>query len=142
MKRLSIAKLRSVEPHRKPGYMEAVFAAATISTDTHVEMSDADYLRIRRRYSMRVRRVVKKGGPGSILKAMLATVGITADKSCPCNTMARKMDEWGPDESLKHIDEIVAVMEKTASKRKMIFSRLAAKALVRLAIWRSRRATR
>lgn len=136
MKLISLAKLHAVAASRKPGYEQAVLSVSSVVSPTHVQVSDKDYRRIARRYAL------PPSGPGSMLKSMLATMGITADKSCPCNKMARKMDEWGPDESLQHIDEVVDVMEKTAKKRKMMFSRLAAKALVRLAIWRSRRATR
>jgi hypothetical protein len=77
-------------------------------------------------------------GPGTELKKLLATIGIHASKTCKCNAMANKMNKWG-QESLNHTDEIVAVMEETAQKRKLPFSRLAAKALVRLACWRARK---
>lgn len=82
--------------------------------------------------------VIPQGGPGTVLKAMLATLGIHADGQCKCNKMARQMDAWGPDESLKHIEEIVSVMEETAKKRKLPFLRTVGRALVRRAISKSR----
>lgn len=81
---------------------------------------------------------VPQAGPGTELKKLLATIGIHASPTCKCNSMARKMNTWG-QESLDHMDEIVAVMEETAQKRKLPFSRTAARAMVRIACWRARR---
>jgi hypothetical protein len=81
-------------------------------------------------------------GPGTELKKLLATIGIHASPTCSCNKMAKKMDEWGPVESLNHIEEIVDVMEETARKRKLPFVRTAGKTLVRIACWKAKRATR
>jgi hypothetical protein len=77
-------------------------------------------------------------GPGTELKALLATLGIVASPTCKCNKMAKKMDEWG-QESLHHIEEIVDVMEETAKARKLPFLRAGARQLVRLACWKARR---
>jgi hypothetical protein len=78
-------------------------------------------------------------GPGTELKALLATIGIVASPTCSCNKMAKKMDEWGPAESLNHIEEIVDVMEETAKKRKLPFLRTAGRTLVRIACWKAKR---
>ena len=72
-------------------------------------------------------------GPGTELKALLAKIGIHASPTCGCNKMALKMDEWGPKESLNHIEEIVDVMEQTAKKRNLPFLRTAGRILVRQA---------
>jgi hypothetical protein len=77
-------------------------------------------------------------GPGTELKALLATIGIVASPTCSCNKMAKKMDEWG-QESLHHIEEIVDVMEETAKKRKLPFLRTAGRTLVRIACWKAKR---
>jgi hypothetical protein len=77
-------------------------------------------------------------GPGSQLKSLLAKFGIHATPNCKCNSMAKKMDAWGPDESLNHLEEIVDVMQETAEKRGLPFLRTAAKLLVRRAISKSR----
>lgn len=77
-------------------------------------------------------------GPGTQLKSLLAKFGIHATPNCKCNSMARKMDQWGPDESLNHLEEIVDVMQETAEKRGLPFLRTAAKMMVRRAISKSR----
>jgi hypothetical protein len=81
-------------------------------------------------------------GPGTELKALLATIGIVASPTCKCNAMARRMDQWGPDESLAHMEEIVDVMEETAKARKLPFLRAGARQMVRLACWKARRQAR
>jgi hypothetical protein len=81
-------------------------------------------------------------GPGTELKALLATIGIVASPTCKCNAMARRMDQWGPDESLAHMEEIVDVMEETAKARKLPFLRAGARQMVRLACWKARRKAR
>jgi len=81
-------------------------------------------------------------GPGTELKALLAAIGIVASPTCKCNKMARQMDQWGPDESLAHMEEIVDVMEETAKARKLPFLRAGARQMVRLACWKARRKAR
>jgi hypothetical protein len=83
-------------------------------------------------------KVIPPPGPGTELKALLATIGIVATPTCSCNKMAKKMDEWG-QESLNHIEEIVDVMEETAKKRKLPFLRAAGRTLVRIACWKAKR---
>lgn len=78
-------------------------------------------------------------GPGTELKALLATIGIHSSPTCKCKKMAKQMDAWGPVESLKHIEEIVDVMEETAKKRNLPFLRTAGRALVRIACWKAKR---
>jgi hypothetical protein len=80
-------------------------------------------------------------GPGTELKALLATIGIVASPTCKCNRMARQMDAWG-QESLSHMEEIVDVMEETAKQRNLPFLRVAARQMVRLACWKARRKAR
>ena len=79
-----------------------------------------------------------QSGPGTELKALLATIGIHSSPTCKCNKMAKQMDEWG-QESLNHIEEIVDVMEETAKKRKLPFLRTAGRTLVRIACWKAKR---
>lgn len=80
-------------------------------------------------------------GPGGHLKAMLSgwPFRITATPTCPCNAHARRMDEWGPDECLRRLDEIVGWLRAEAEGRKMPFSDAAARLLVRRAIWKARK---
>jgi hypothetical protein len=77
--------------------------------------------------------------PGTELKALLASFGITASPTCPCNEMAAQMDAWGADESLKNIEQIVDVMQKTAAGRRLPFLRAVGRKLVRIACARARR---
>lgn len=139
MKRFSIASLHAVAKDRKPGYVEAVFAQALLVTETHVELDDAAFAYLRSRYTLgRPRPEPDIGpGPGTELKKLLASIGIHATPTCKCNKMAKQMNEWG-QESLKHIEEIVDVMEETAKARGLPFVRLGGKALVRLACMRAR----
>lgn len=136
MKSISLAKLHAAAKDRKPGYVDDVLSNSKKISDTHVEMDEATYERIRQQYTKPVPEIP---GPGTELKKLLASIGIHASPTCKCNTMAKKMNEWGPDESLQHIDEIVDVMEETAKKRGLPFVRLGGKALVRLACTRARR---
>jgi hypothetical protein len=131
VRHISLAKLHAAE--RKPGYVAAVMAVAEPVSETHVQVSEADFSRLRAEYSL------PKPLPGTELKALLKTIGIVASPTCKCNKMARQMDQWGPDESLAHMEEIVDVMEETAKARKLPFLRAGAKQLVRLAVWKARR---
>lgn len=78
-------------------------------------------------------------GPGTELKALLASLGIKASPTCKCNKMATQMDSWGPEESLRHIEEIVDVMQQTAADRGLPFLRAIGRKLVRVACGRARR---
>lgn len=82
---------------------------------------------------------VVASGPGAELKALLASFGITASPTCQCNKMATQMDSWGPEESLKHIEQIVDVMQETAQARGLPFLRAAGRKLVRISCSRARR---
>jgi hypothetical protein len=133
MKLVSLAKLHAAV--RRPGYIDAVMAVAEPVSETHIRVADEDFARLRQEYALPAR---EAPGPGTELKALLATIGIVASPTCKCNKMAKKMDEWG-QESLHHIEEIVDVMEETAKKRKLPFLRTAGRALVRIACWKAKR---
>jgi hypothetical protein len=139
---VSLAKLHAVASDRKPGYLTAVMAVAVPVSETHIQVPEDDFARIRREYALSVApkpsRQTTPSGPGTELKALLATIGIVASPTCKCNKMARQMDEWG-QESLHHIEEIVDVMEETAKKRKLPFLRTAGRTLVRIACWKAKR---
>jgi hypothetical protein len=124
----AIAKRAAVTP----GYAERVNRYVVKSNETHVFIPRADYEALRTFYG------APPPGPGTELKALLATIGIVASPTCKCNKMAKKMDEWG-QESLHHIEEIVDVMEETAKKRKLPFLRTACRTLVRIACWKAKR---
>lgn len=52
------------------------------------------------------------GGPGTELKAILASVGIVPKLNCGCEAMARRMDDWGPQGCRANRQEIVAFLRK------------------------------
>lgn len=127
-----MASLRLAARRRPKGYLDDVLANATVDGD-QVSLTQEAYDRLREKYKN-----TQPAGPGTELKALLAKFGIHASPTCGCNAMARKMDAWGPDESLKHLEEIVDVMEETAKKRNLPFIRSAGRLLVRRAISKSR----
>lgn len=53
-------------------------------------------------------------GPGTELKAILASLGIQPSVSCDCNAKARQMDAWGPEGCRKNFDIIVKWMQEGA----------------------------
>jgi hypothetical protein len=54
MKSISLVKLHAVAPSRKPGYVQTVMAAAKAVSDTHIQLDQADFSRIRREYAQSV----------------------------------------------------------------------------------------
>lgn len=56
-------------------------------------------------------------GPGTELKKLLASIGITASKDCSCKAMAAKMNRWGCDGCRENRAVIVRHLEKAAAKR-------------------------
>jgi len=134
-KKIKLSDILAVAPGRPEGYEAAVMACAQERTEKYVVLSHEDYFALRKQYPP------LHPGPGTELKALLATIGIVASPTCKCNKMARKMDAWG-QESLAHMEEIVDVMEETAKARKLPFLRAGARQMVRLACWKARRKAR
>jgi hypothetical protein len=144
MKSISLAKLHAVAPSRKPGYVEAVMAAATAVSDTHITLEEQDFDRIRREYAQSVSLLQKAAnfaasGPGTEMKALLAKIGIVASPNCSCNKRARIMDEKGCDWCEAHIDEIDGWLAEEAKTRKLPYLSLAGRLLISLAIRRARK---
>lgn len=79
-------------------------------------------------------------GPGTELKKLLKTIGITANPGCSCNARAAQMDVWGADECERRIPEIVEWLGEEARKRKLPFVPFAGEQIVKLAIRRASRA--
>jgi hypothetical protein len=80
-------------------------------------------------------------GPGTELKKMLATIGITAEPTCKCNARAAEMDRMEqafPGWCEANIDLIVGWLREEAERRKLPFVDLAGKLLVKRAIARHR----
>lgn len=80
-------------------------------------------------------------GPGTELKKIFDKLLIKEQKGCDCAGHAIMMDRWGPDICLERMDQILGWLKEEAEKRGLPFSRIAAKAMVRLAIRRARKQT-
>lgn len=82
------------------------------------------------------------GGPGTELRKLLKTLGIQPrGKDCQCNAHALEMDRRGPQWCEAHLETIVDWLAEEAKKRPLLgvlFSRTAARQMVRLAIQRAR----
>ena len=59
-----------------------------------------------------------EGGPGTELKKLLATIGITAAPTCSCNARAKRMDANGIEWCEEHLDEIVGWLREEHAKRR------------------------
>jgi hypothetical protein len=134
---LSLESLKNTAKSRPAGYLEEVLSRADVNGD-NVTLTSKAYRALLAKYRKPGQPLAPTQGPGTELKALLATIGIVASPTCKCNKMAKKMDEWG-QESLNHIEEIVDVMEETAKKRKLPFLRTAGRTLVRIACWKAKR---
>jgi hypothetical protein len=81
-------------------------------------------------------------GPGTELKKMLATIGITAEPGCKCNARAAEMDRMEkafPGWCEANIDLIVGWLREEATKRNLPFVDAAGTVIVRRAIGNARR---
>lgn len=83
-------------------------------------------------------------GVGSVLKALLATVGITSKPGCKCNKRASDMDANGVDWCRQNIPLIVDWLREEHQRQKirLPFSKLLASLLVRYAIYRAKTLTK
>lgn len=81
-------------------------------------------------------------GPGTRMRKMLARIGIQPKgRNCQCNEHALEMDRRGADWCEANLETIVDWLEAEARKRPLVgilFSRTAARALVKLAISQAR----
>lgn len=80
-------------------------------------------------------------GPGTELKKLLATIGITAEPTCKCNARAEQMDRMekqSPGWCEANIDLIVGWLREEAERRRLPFVDLAGKLLAKRAIARHR----
>jgi hypothetical protein len=122
---------------RERGYTLEEVMGCVVSQDGDqwtIDVDHPDYPRVAKPGFV-TQQAIDKPGPGSELKALLATVGIHASPTCKCNKMAAQMNEWG-EASLDHIEEIVDVMEETAKGRSLPFLRVIGRKLVKMAVRR------
>lgn len=76
---------------------------------------------------------------GTELTNLLALFGITYTPGCPCNDYARLLNNRGVLWAKANVPVIVGWLRAEAARRKLLYSDLAATAIVRLAIWRAGR---
>ena len=76
----------------------------------------------------------QRGNAGSELKRLLAKLGIHERATCKCKSRMLMMDRNGNAWCRANVPLIVGWLEEEARERKMLFSRLGATAIVRLAI--------
>ena len=151
--RFSLSDLHRKARERPPGYIEDVLAHATVVGDT-VEMHGRDYARLLAKYRSRPERTLNvaitkeigtphpEGSVGTELKALLSRIGIVATPNCSCNKRAAIMDASGPAWCAENIETIVGWLREEAAKRGLPFFDTVARALIRTAIFRARRAAR
>jgi hypothetical protein len=70
------------------------------------------------------------GGPGTELKALLASLGILTRPGCSCNAYADIMDRWGVTESRRRRAEVVGWLKAEAGRRGWLAKARAAAAAV------------
>lgn len=78
-------------------------------------------------------------GPGTELKALIASFGLNASGDCKCRTRAALMDANGCDWCEANIEEIVGWLRESAAERGLPFVDIAGRVLIRRAIANARR---
>lgn len=73
-------------------------------------------------------------GPGTALKSMLSSIGITSSPDCACHRHADEMDRNGADWCEGNVPTIVAWLQEEATRRGIPFFAPGARMLVRQAI--------
>ena len=85
---------------------------------------------------------VSEGGVGQELKKLLKFIGITSSAGCSCNTKAKTMDRQGIAWCEKNVELILSWLREEAENRKLLFIDVGARALVKMAIKRAKRANK
>lgn len=125
MIRVTRRALATFAPHRRPGYLEAVEAAALRADEEAVWLDEDGYEALRLQY--------RRCGVGCQLTRILKRWGIVAQEECGCRGYAAQCDSWGPDGCTAREGEILTHLGEQAAARGLPFSRLAA----RLLLWRA-----
>ena len=137
----TLSSLHKRAAKRPVGYVSDVLSHATVVGDK-VTLTQESYAQLAAKYRKPRAAVVpsaQTSGPGTELKALLKTIGITAKPNCSCNKRAKIMDEKGCDWCEENIDEIDGWLAEESKKRNLPYLSLAGKTLIRLAIRRARK---
>jgi hypothetical protein len=146
MKLLAVSSLIEAAKSRPPGYLAHVLSRGqVISGDDgnpfYVALTDAAFSSLVTQYSPTTNIPgAPDRGPGTELKKLLATIGITATPNCSCNARARAMDANGCEWCESNMDTIVGWLREEAAKRGLPFLDAAGRLLVRRAIKNARKA--
>ena len=139
---LSLDGIKAQAKSRPDGYYEDVVSHGVVRDDGLVEFTPDVFERLVAKYSPDAAKVATHAqhGPGTELKKLLSSVGITATPNCSCNARAADMDRNGVEWCESNIDTIVGWLREEAEKRGLPFVDLAGRLLVRRAIKNARRA--
>jgi hypothetical protein len=139
---LSVEGIRRQSASRPEGYLEELLSRGFVRDDGFVEFTDEVFAELVDKYSPGQLKVSSCGpsGPGTELKKLLATVGITATPNCSCNARAAEMDRQGCDWCEANIDTVVGWLREEATKRGLPFLDAAGRLLVKRAIRNARKA--
>jgi hypothetical protein len=107
--RVTRRALATFAPYRRPGYLEAVEAAALRADDKAVWLDEKGYEELRLKF--------RRCGPGCHLTRAIAWFGVRDDGKCGCGEHAAQMDAWGPDECERQIETIMGWLKDAAAKR-------------------------
>jgi hypothetical protein len=135
--RIARHALKAAASARPDGYVDDVLANATSTDDLYVYLSREAYDALAAKY--RPHGNVPQHGPGTELKSLLASVGITATTNCTCNQRAKYMDQMGADWCETNLGTIVGWLREEAGKRGLPFFDGVGRVLVRRAIARARK---
>jgi hypothetical protein len=146
MIRFTLEALQDTAKQRPDGYLSEVLAVAEVK-DGMVALHGADYMRLVAKYrgpqALHVSlQSTSSGGVGSELKRLLGRLGIEPTPHCSCQKRAAMMDKRGIDWCEQNASEIIGWLREESLKRGLPFIELAARALLKLAIARARRAAR
>lgn len=81
-------------------------------------------------------------GVGTELKRILRRFGITPTPNCPCDERALVMNLEGPQWCRANISIITGWLQEEANNRKLPFSKIAARILIRVAIHKAEKKLR
>jgi len=141
----TIEAVEAVARMRKPGYFDEFLRQGTPLYDQHqqlraVMLTEHGYEIMKTKYPPDEPVAIKpQSGAGTELKGLFSLIGIKATTNCSCNARARKMDEMGIEWCRNNVTTIVGWLQEEATKRKLPFSRFAARKIVQTAISRAER---
>ena len=131
--------------HRPEGYYSLLIQKGTPLFDQRgamrgVLLTEAEHSALASKYgNADLTKPKPRGGPGTELKALLKYMGITSSPNCSCHARAAKMDEQGTAWCKENQGEVVSWLQEEAARRRLPFSRFAARKLVQIAIARAER---